>query len=152
MFGDADGIVAIAPGHAPDMTNFQAIVGNSVKKAQDMVAEGHGTEKAEFIDTNQGRVSSITTTAAIYFSYFSPDGSAVIPSNIQKWKKNIPLLWIVGKKDPMYARGEAYAYKKAPGNPASQYVVVDADHMGTPDVAQDEVVAWIKKIAGSIPH
>ena len=149
IFGDADGIVAIAPGHAPDMPHFQAVVGDSVKKAQDMVSGGHGTEKAAFTDTNQGRVSSITTTAAIYLSYFSPDGSAVIPSNIQKWKKNIPFIWIVGKQDPMYARGEAYAYKKAPVNPANQYVVVDADHMGTPDVAEDQIVVWIQKVVGA---
>lgn len=134
------------------MPNFQAIVGDSVKKAKDMVAEGHGGEKAVFTDTNQGRVSSVTTTAAIYLSYFSLNGSAVIPSNIQKWKKNIPLLWIVGKKDPMYARGEAYAYKKAPANPASQYVVVDADHMGTPGEAKDLVVTWIKKVADAKLH
>jgi pimeloyl-ACP methyl ester carboxylesterase len=147
MFGDADGIVAIAPGHTPDMPNFQVIAGNSVKKAQDMVAGGHGTEKADFTDTNQKVVSSITTTAAIYLSYFSPDGPAVIPSNIQKWKKNVPFIWIVGKQDPMYARGEFYAYKKAPVNPASQYVVVNADHMGTPDVVKDQVVEWIQKAA-----
>jgi fermentation-respiration switch protein FrsA (DUF1100 family) len=97
-------------------------------------------------------VSSITTTAAIYLSYFSPDGSAVIPSNIQKWKKNIPLLWIVGKQDPMYARGEAYAYKKAPLNPANQYIVVDADHMGTPNAAADQVVVWIQKVADAKLH
>jgi pimeloyl-ACP methyl ester carboxylesterase len=149
MFGDADGIVAIAPGHTPDVPNFQGIVGSSVKKARDMVAEGHGAEKAEFTDTNQGRVSSVTTTADIYLGYFSPTGSAVIPSNIQKWKKNIPFIWIVGKQDPMYARGDFYAYKKAPVNPANQYVVVDADHMGTPDVVEDEVVVWIQKVASA---
>jgi pimeloyl-ACP methyl ester carboxylesterase len=149
MFGDADGIIAIAPGHTPDVPKFQAVVGNSVKKAQDMVSEGHVIEKAEFTDTNQGRLSSITTTAAIYLSYFSPDGSAVIPSNIQKWKKNIPFIWLVGKKDPMYERGEFYAYKKAPVNPANQYVVIDADHMGTPDVVEGQVVEWIQKVAGA---
>jgi pimeloyl-ACP methyl ester carboxylesterase len=149
MFSDVDGIVAIAPGHTPDVPNFQGIVASSVKKARDMVAEGHGAEKAEFTDTNQGRVSSVTTTADIYLGYFSPDGSAVIPSNIQKWKKNIPLIWIVGKKDPMYERGDFYAYKKAPVNPANQYVVVDADHMGTPDVVEDQVVEWIQKVAGA---
>jgi len=149
MFGDVDGIVAIAPGHTPEMPNFQAVVGDSVKKAQDMVARGHGGEKAGFTDVNQGRVSSITTTAAVYLSYFSPDGFAVIPSNVKKWKKNIPLLWVVGKKDPMFARGEVYAYKKAPVNPDSQYVVIDADHMGTPVEAEDQVVAWIQKVAGT---
>ena len=131
------------------MPNFQGIVGSSVKKAKEMVAEGHGAEKAEFTDTNQGRVNSVTTTADIYLGYFSPDGSAVIPSNMQKWKKNIPLIWIVGKKDPMYERGDFYAYKKAPVNPANQYVVVDADHMGTPDVVEDQVVEWIQKVAGA---
>lgn len=147
IFGDVDGIIAIAPGHIPEMQNFQSIIGESVKKAKDMVAGGHGGDKAEFTDTNQGRVSTVSTTAAIYLSYFSPDGDAVIPSNARKWKKNIPLLWVVGKSDPMYARGEAYAFKKVPANPANQYIVVDADHMGTPEAAKDQVVAWIQKIA-----
>jgi hypothetical protein len=27
--------------------------------------------------------------------------------------------------------------------------VVDADHMGTPDVVEDEVVVWIQKVASA---
>jgi pimeloyl-ACP methyl ester carboxylesterase len=149
IFGDVDGIIAIAPGHAPEIPAFQSIVGESVKKANDMVAAGHGKDKAEFTDTNQGKVSSVSTTAAIYLGYFSPDGAAVIPSNISKWKKSIPLLWVVGRSDPMYARGEVYAYKKFPANTENQYIVVDADHMGTPDAAKDQVVAWMQKVAGA---
>jgi len=147
IFGDVDGIIAIAPGHTPEMQNFQSIVGESVKKAKDMVAGEHGGDKSEFTDSNQGRISKVSTTAAIYLSYFLPDGDAVIPSNARKWKKNIPFLWVVGKSDPMYARGEVYAFKKVPANSANQYIVVDADHMGTPDAGKDQVVAWIQKIA-----
>jgi hypothetical protein len=48
----------------------------------------------------------------------------------------------VGNKDPA-TRPSSYAFDKAPPNPKSKYLVVDAGHLDTPDVAADQIILWI---------
>ena len=55
-------------------------------------------------------------------------------------------MWVIGTADPLFRGGEAYAWNKAPAHPQSQYLVVTADHAGTPDVAVAQVLEWIQKL------
>ena len=146
-FADADGVVAIAPGHVPELRGFQKQLGDSVSRAQAMVADGRGDEVAEFNDINQGSRSSVRTTAAIYLSYFDPEGAAVIPSNVMGMNEESSLLWMVGEKDRMAKRGEDYAYSMAPANELNAYVVVNGGHKVTPAKGEDEIIAWIERVA-----
>lgn len=61
-------------------------------------------------------------------------------------KQHVPLLWVVGAQDPLAARGEAYAFAKAPPHPASRYVSVEGDAAATPDAAARAVLEWIKSL------
>src|SRR5512137_1159663 len=72
---DVDGVIAIAPGHCPDLDSF----GASVAKARQMIAKGKGEETASFDDNPQGQSRTISTTAKIYLSFFDPDGLGVMP-------------------------------------------------------------------------
>ena len=57
-----------------------------------------------------------------------------------------PPLWVVGAQDPLGARGEAYAFGKAPPHPASRYVTVKADAAGTPEAAAKVVADWLRDL------
>jgi dienelactone hydrolase len=142
-----DAIVAIAPGHTPELAGFRRAIGDDVETAKAMVAQGKGDERASFRDTNQGRVQTIYTTPRIYVSYFDPQGLAAIPRSAAAIARPIPLLWVVGRNDAMYARGEQYAYARAPRHDRSRYLVADANHFSTPSAAAGDIAAWI----GALP-
>lgn len=139
-----DGVIAIAPGHSPEAKIMRTKLGGDVEHARNMAIEGQGNKTSRFDDMNQGRTFSVTTTANIYLSWFDPDGQAVMPKNAAALKPGTALLWVIGKRDPLYkAGGSAYAFDKAPPNPRNKYIVVDSDHMSTPIVAAGEIVSWL---------
>lgn len=142
--GGVAGIVALAPGHNPELSGFRKYVGDSVARARAMVASGKGDEQASFDDFNSGRVGTVRTTAALYLSYFDPDGRAVIPRNTAALPPNTPLLWIMGDEDPLIRLGQSYAYDRAPTTPLNRYIVVHASHIHVPTAAISIVVAWLK--------
>jgi len=144
-----DGIVAVAPGHAPEAKRYASSVGGSVETARKMVSEGNGDKIGIFDDYNQGKRETRKVTAKIYLSYTDPQGPAVMPTNAAALKPGTALLWVVGTQDPMYQSGPSYAFEKAPPNQNNKYVVVDSNHMNTPNVAAEEIVAWLKAFKGS---
>lgn len=142
--GDADGIIALAPGHSPAFMYQRGIGREAVDQARQLVEEGKGSEKVTMEDLNQGRRQTIRMPAEILFSYFDPKGLGHMPSSAARMKKAVPFIWVIGTGDPLYPAGTAYAFDKAPPHPASKYLVVQADHAGTPDVAGGDVLAWIQ--------
>ncbi len=116
-----------------------------VAHAREMVASGHGDSFESFTDFNMGKTFYSQTSAKIYLSYFDPDGPAVIPTNAAAIRSPIPILWVVGSKDPA-TRGSGYAFDKAPSHARSKYVAVDADHLEVPAVAADQVVSWLRSL------
>ena len=91
-----------------------------------------------------------TATPVVYLSMFDPDGPAVIPKNAQRWAMRpaapAPLLWVVGKLDPIDRRGPEYAFNAAAKNPKSKYIEVFAGHLTTPLAARKQVVDWINSL------
>lgn len=135
-------VVALAPGHNPDVPAMRDLCAESVARAKAMVAQGRGGETASFTDRNHGQTFQRQAVARLYLSYFDPDGPAVIPRNAAKL--TAPLLMVVGDADPLSKLGPDYAFAKAPANPLGKYASVSADHMGTPAAAGDLVVTWLK--------
>jgi hypothetical protein len=82
---------------------------------------------------------------AVYLSMFDPDGPAVIPRNAAALH-GVPLLWVVGQSDPIFARGREYAFARAPKNGKSRYIEVSAGHLAAPWVARSQVVEWLKSL------
>ena len=102
-----------------------------------------------FPDMAQGIPLIATATPIVYLSMFDPDGPAVIPKNaaaIGAEPKPVPLLWVVGKLDPIDRRGPEYAFDAAAKNPKSKYIEVFAGHLTTPLVARGKVVDWINSL------
>lgn len=141
----ADGIIAMAPGHVPELGSFRQSLSASVQRARDLIAEGKGKEKHEFDDSNQGKRSTVSATPEAYLSWFDPDGPAVMPKNAAAFKKPLPLLVIVGSREK-YAKGPDYFFDKAPSHPGSKFTSVNADHNGVPGASTDEILAWLESL------
>jgi dienelactone hydrolase len=144
--GDADGIIALAPGHSPASTYQRGIGSSAVDRARELVEAGKGDERLDMEDVNQGKKRSMRMRADVLWSYFDPAGLGHMPATATNFKRPVPLLWVVGTGDPLFAAGPDFAYAKAPAHPKSQYLVVNAGHVDTPDVALGQVVGWIKNL------
>jgi pimeloyl-ACP methyl ester carboxylesterase len=136
-------IVAISPGHVPELSRDPQ-VSDSLSRAWAMVAAGRGNDTDMFMDVNQGQKRMLRMTAAIYLSYWDPQGPAVIPTNAGKL--SAPLFWAVGSDDPMYPRGTAYAFDKAPANPLSRFVPVSGGHFTVIEAIGPQVVDWLNTV------
>jgi len=78
---DLKAIIALAPAHAPELLRRRSDIAESIGQAQASVAAGRGDEKAMFDDIDLGNVFQVSTTPAIYLSFFGPDSPAVMPEN-----------------------------------------------------------------------
>jgi pimeloyl-ACP methyl ester carboxylesterase len=143
------GVVALAPGHLPESGSLRSFVADAVARAKQLIAAGQGDVPQSFPDMAQGLPLSATATPVVYLSMFDPDGPAVIPKNAAAMgaaAAPVPLLWIVGKLDPIDRRGPEYAFNAAAKNPKSKYIEVFAGHLTTPLVAREDVVEWINSL------
>ncbi len=139
-----DAIIAVAPGHTPDLHKYHMNVESSLNKANKMIKAGQGGERESFIDLNGGRYESINMTAATYYSFNDPCGMASMPISASKVTQRIPLFWIVaGPEDVLYNAGKEYVFEKWPSNPLNRYLILNATHLSAPDNAKDEIVKWI---------
>ena len=66
-----------------------------------------------------------------------------MPRNAANLSPQMPLLWVVGQRDPLAKLGPDYAFSRAPANPSSRYVEVDADHLHVPLAAAELVKDWL---------
>jgi pimeloyl-ACP methyl ester carboxylesterase len=137
-------VVALSPGHLPETAEMRARTGDAIQEARRLLAAGD-TSRHAWPDMIQGVPTFATATPAVYLSLFDPGGPAVIPKNVAALR-GIPLLWVVGDSDPIYARGRDYAFARAVKNPKSRYSEVSAGHLTTPRAAQAEVVQWLKSL------
>lgn len=143
------GVVAIAPAHLPETDPMRDFVSGAVARAKELVAAGQGNVRESFPDMAQGIPLTTHATATVYLSMFDPDGPAVIPKNAALMgaaAHPVPLLWVVGKLDPIDRRGPEYAFSAAATNPKSKYIEVFAGHLTTPSAARRDIVSWINAL------
>jgi pimeloyl-ACP methyl ester carboxylesterase len=140
------GVMAIAPGHVPELSGYQANLKGDVERAKKLVADGKGDVRDRFNDNNQGQDRKMPSTASIYLSWFDPAGLMVMPRNAARLKSETALLWLVGEQDGMAQRGEGYAFARAPANPKSAYKLVSGGHSDAGAKAAHEIAFWLKNL------
>jgi len=145
--GDVDGIIALAPGHSPRYMYESGMDRSAVDDARSAVASGRADEKIKLNDMNQGQRREFNLPATVLLSYFDPDGLGHMPATAARFKRAVPFMWVIGTRDPLYPSGEGFAYALALPHPQSSYVVVQADHKDTPEVATPQVLAWVRQVA-----
>ena len=149
-YGDEkiDAVIAIAPGHTPDLHKYHMNIESSLNKANEMIKAGRKGESESFVDLNGGRSVSINMTAATYCSYNDPCGMASMPVSASKVTQRIPLFWILaGPDDVLYNAGKGYVFEKWPSNPLNAYLILNATHLSAPDNAKDEILKWIDTLS-----
>ena len=140
---DLAAVVCLAPGHNPERSRVRDLNTAEIQKARELVAAGHAGESVRFTDTNMGKNFDTVLPAGVFLSYFDPDGLANMPRNAANLSPQMPLLWVVGQRDPLAKLGPDYAFSRAPANPSSRYVEVDADHLHVPLAAAELVKDWL---------
>jgi esterase/lipase len=143
---DLKAIIALAPAHAPEFLSRRADIAQSIASAQAAVAAGRADEKATFTDIDLGRIFPVSTTPAIYLSFFGPDSPAVMPENAAHL--TAPLLMVSGSNDPTQ-NNAANIFAHVPFDPRNKHVTVEADHRGTPIASTAAVLSWLQMVANS---
>ena len=142
---DLKAIIALAPAHAPELLRRRPDIADSIGQAQVAVAAGRGDENAMFDDVDLGNIFRVSTTPAIYLSFFGPDSPAVMPENAAHL--TAPLLMVSGNNDPTQ-RNADNIFAHVPLDPSNRHVTLEADHLGTPAASVAAVLSWLK----ILPH
>jgi pimeloyl-ACP methyl ester carboxylesterase len=137
-------VVALSPGHLPETAEMRERTADAIAQARAWAAAGDKSRHT-WPDRIQGIPTFAMASPAVYLSMFDPDGPAVIPKNAAALH-GVPLLWVVGESDPIFARGRDYAFSRAPKNPKSRYMEVAAGHLTAPRAARTQVVEWVKSL------
>jgi pimeloyl-ACP methyl ester carboxylesterase len=104
------GVIALAPGHAPELRVTHPRIAASLDRAHKLIAEQRGDERSTFSDFNGDLAISVTATAKTYLSFFAPNSPAVMPDNAARL--TAPLLVVAGSADP-FQRGPDYFRESA---------------------------------------
>ncbi len=73
-------------------------------------------------------------------------GLGTLPATAAAMRQHAPALWVLGTGDPLFQRGEDFAYAKAPPHPQSRYESVKSDRKGTVEAAAKPVGDWLKSL------
>jgi pimeloyl-ACP methyl ester carboxylesterase len=137
------GVVALAPGHRPEVLARRPRIAEDLERARRLVAEGRGERPTSFADYNGPLVITVTATPAAYLSFFALDSQAVMPDNAARLKA--PLVYVAGSADPLQ-RGPEEIFARAPSHPLNRYIVVHAGHFDTSAAAAGPLVEWLRLI------
>lgn len=145
--GVVDALVLLAPGHIPrGYYTFPPLraVRESIDDARAKVAAGKGDETDRFQDINQGRQQTVVATARNFLSYFDPESDADMGVTASRIPVTVPVLTVIGERDPLFGQVRSYYVDRLPRNPKSEFSAVSGGHLDTPRVAADQIIAWIK--------
>lgn len=73
-------------------------------------------------------------------------GIGGLPATAAALRQHMPVLWVLGSEDPLFQRGEDFAFAKAPPHPQSRYEAVKADRRGTAEAAARPLAEWLKSL------
>lgn len=139
------GVVMAAPGHAPGFHyGNNPKIKDAIDRAAALTQSGQGGQAFTGLDDNQGSNFNLVTTAGVYIAWMSPRGQASMQAQAPLLPASIPVMVIIGTKDPAFRSAEAGIYKPAAKNPYSKYLVVEASHRDTDFAASQRIVDWIK--------
>lgn len=147
--GAADALVLLAPGHIPyGYYTFPHLkpVRDSIDDARAKLAAGKGDESDRFQDINQGRQQVVVATPRNFLSYFDPQSDAEMGVTAPRLPPGMPVLTVIGEKDPLFSGIRWYLVDKLPKNPKSQLLEVSGGHLDTPRVASDQIIGWVKSV------
>jgi pimeloyl-ACP methyl ester carboxylesterase len=144
-----DGVVAIAPGGNVAGQAFRQNLGDSVRRASELVAAGKGSERQRFLDYEGARgTNPVITTATNYLSWFDPEGAMNQMRAIRALDVKTPVLFIVPTNDtPALLRAKQQMFDALPRNPLTKLYEPEGTHLRAPSASRDEIARWIAEVA-----
>lgn len=144
-----DGLVIIAPGGNVATAFYQGKVGASVSRARSLVGAGKGDERGEFDEFESGKGNwAVRTTAAIYLSWFDPDGAMNQDRSARTLPKSLPVLHVAPRSDyPALLRSKQELFDALPDHPLKRLYEPNTDHRGAPATSVEEIIRWTAEVA-----
>jgi pimeloyl-ACP methyl ester carboxylesterase len=144
-----DGLIVIAPGGDVSTNFYLQQVGRSVSRAKDQIAAGKGGETGDYDESEGGKNWTVRTTAAIYFSWFDPDGAMNQLKSSAALPKTLPVLHVAPTSDyPVLLRAKQDMFRALPDHPLKRLYEPNSDHRNAPRDAIDAIASWIDEVAG----
>lgn len=146
-----DGVIAIAPGGNVASAVFREKLGESVALARRLVAQGQGDVPVGLTDFESSRgTNMVTTTPAVYLSWFDPEGAMNQAKAEQGMDPAIPVLFIAPARDyPGLRSVKQQMFDRLPRNPRNQLYEPDASHMEAPAASLGVIATWTASVAGA---
>jgi len=146
-----NGIIAIAPGGSVSSPVFREKLDGSVTRARQLVAEGKGNELARLEDYEAGRGTyPVIAVPAAFVTWFDPEGAMNMPRAAKAANPQVPILWIVPKRDyPGLLKTTPSMFRALPANPLTKFYEPDSDHLGAPSASVNEIMRWTREVAGA---
>ena len=143
-----DGLIIIAPGGNVATAFYQQQIGASVSRARHLVTSGKGDERGEFDEYEGGRGNwSVNTTAAIYLTWFDPDGAMNQEKSSAALPKSLPVLHVAPTSDyPALLRAKQSMFKALPDHPLKRLYEPNSDHRNAPRDSVDEIARWAVEV------
>jgi dienelactone hydrolase len=137
------GVIALAPAANPAGLLRNPATAQSYAQAQQMIAAGHGNDRATFTSVNNGTPFATTSTAAAFASFHDPQGPAAFPNALPHVTE--PVLWVAGNADQSQASADTW-FATLPANRLNRIVHVSSDHLGTPAAGATAALDWLKTL------
>ena len=87
----------------------------------------------------------MTATAAIYLSWFDPEGLANFAKSASAIAKPVPIFCAMSSAEARLGRD--FFFSRAPGHPKSVYLEAAAGHMSAAEAVSREAADFVKSIA-----
>ena len=144
-----DGVIAIAPGGSVASRIYLEKVGDSVDLARKMIADGKGGERGQFMDYEGSKGTlQVHTTAAIYLTWFDPEGAMNQVKSSKALPPPLPVLYVGPTNDyPALRQIKQSMFSALPGNPLTRLYEPSSDHLGAPRASIDEILRWTAEVA-----
>lgn len=144
-----DGVVAIAPGGNVANRAFRDAVAEPLRRARKMVEDGKGAQRATFLDYLGARgPTAVITSAAVYVTWFDPEGAMNQLAAIRRLDAKLPVLFIVPTNDnPALLRAKPQMVAALPANPLTKLYEPDTNHIRAATDSREEIGRWIAEVA-----
>jgi alpha-beta hydrolase superfamily lysophospholipase len=143
-----DGVVAIAPGGSVGSPIFRDKLAQSVELARKLVADGQREVKTRFSDYEGAKgVYPVTTTPAVYLSWFEPEGAMNQVLAMKSIKADTPVLFIAPTNDyPGLSRIKQEMFGLLAKHPITRMYEPNASHLNAPSASIQEIENWIAAV------
>lgn len=142
----AEALLLLAPAHTPERREFAGAVAEHVERARVLVGAGRGGERDRFLDFTHRATRPVYTSAATYWSYFDPEGSAAMSRSAAAIARPVPVLWVHGSRDVVQEEGRALFFERLPRHVLSREARLWTPFGGTPRVAAGLVTGWLESL------